>query len=78
MVEALEITIRNNIERIAWAILRGKELYPPNIFTDHCSISNKKKYKTIKIRFNATHMNYENHTDLWLKKRWRLREDINK
>ena len=42
MVESVEIALKNNIERIAGAILLGKELNPPTRFTDPCSICNKK------------------------------------
>ena len=42
MVESLEIALKNNIERIAGAILLGKVLNPPTKFKDPCSICNKK------------------------------------
>ena len=42
MVEALEIALKNNIERIAGAIIQGIELNPPTRYSDPCSICNKK------------------------------------
>ena len=41
MVEALEIALENNIERIAGAIIQGIELNPPTRYSDPCSICNK-------------------------------------
>ena len=41
MAQAIEIALKNNLDRIAGAILIGSELNPPNRFKNPCSICNK-------------------------------------
>ena len=55
MTDAIEIALRNNIDRIAGAILLGKELNTPNRLKFPCSICNKSVQKT-KILYNVTHV----------------------
>ena len=45
MTDALEIALKNNIDRIAGAILLGRELNPPNKLKFPCSICNKSVQK---------------------------------
>ena len=41
MAQAIEIALKNNMERIAGAIISEKELNPPNRLKNPCSICNK-------------------------------------
>ena len=45
MTDILEITLKNNMDRIAGAILLGKDLNPPNRLKFPCSICNKSVQK---------------------------------
>ena len=53
MTDALEIALKNNIDRIAGALLLGKDLNPPNRLKFPCCICNKSVQK-IKMLFNVT------------------------